>query len=319
MTTHHVYVHDRLGGEAIKDGFSWPGFLLTWIWAFHKHLFKTGAGLLTLQLALLGAAYAGRAADQPLWVVGALLLDVACRALVGLRGNYLRENSMDRRGFVFEASVTAETADKALERVLRGGGRGAARDERTVIAGLAPARVLGAALAAALILAIVATLWSERDAPTATTGESARKAAPPAAEPAPPEATAPPPAEPPLVPALSRPPLPSRTVTPPPQRTPSATGDDRSPAGSAARPSATANGTDASTLGNSPAASPPPPAAGDRDDRSLAAKERAWSRHYKPPPHCVDPADWDTYVECTNHMIRARQAFEDQWAAGQPY
>lgn len=88
MTTYHVYVSARQGGEAIREGFSWPGFLLTWIWAFDKRLWKTGLGLLFMQLALIGLVYAGRVNDAPRWVIAALLVDSLSRLFVGLQGSY---------------------------------------------------------------------------------------------------------------------------------------------------------------------------------------------------------------------------------------
>lgn len=42
---------------------------------------------------------------------------------------------------------------------------------------------------------------------------------------------------------------------------------------------------------------------------SPAEIEAAWARHYKPAAKCIEPADWDTYVECVNTMMREREAF----------
>ncbi len=163
MTTHHVYVHDRHGTEAIKEGFSWPGFLLTWIWAFDKHLWRTGAGLLVVQLGVVGVVYAGRAAEAPLWTIAAVLVDLLCRAFVGQFGNYWRENSMDSRGFVFEGTTQAATPAEARGRVL-----GAAQIGDSAGPGLARFRAPAAILATVVLVAIVSALWPDRDAPAPT-------------------------------------------------------------------------------------------------------------------------------------------------------
>jgi hypothetical protein len=47
---------------------------------------------------------------------------------------------------------------------------------------------------------------------------------------------------------------------------------------------------------------------------SPAEIEAAWSRHYKPAPKCVEPADWDTYVECINTMMRQHDAFVTKYS-----
>ena len=39
-------------------------------------------------------------------------------------------------------------------------------------------------------------------------------------------------------------------------------------------------------------------------------KERAWAASYRKPPGCADSAS----LECANHYIRARRAFEAQYA-----
>ena len=56
---------------------------------------------------------------------------------------------------------------------------------------------------------------------------------------------------------------------------------------------------------------PPPP---KPRPVSPAEIEAAWSRHYKPAPKCVEPADWDTYVECINTMMRQHDAFVTKYS-----
>lgn len=326
MTSYHVYYNDRLGGEAIQEGFSWPGFLLTWIWAFDKRLWKTGIGLLLLQSALIGLFYAGRVADAPLWVVGALLVDLLSRVFVGLQGSYWRENSMDRRGFIFEATVQAETARAAIGRTELAGATAPALGSPG-IAWRTPGALL-AVVAAALVLAILGAVWSALREPEPVARRSADGPATLGTALDGPAAGMPDPVE----------PAGGQDAARPTQR------DSRQPAPSLARsrPERVSNGTPPTTRApapvesNPPAAatapaggtSAPPDTAADQStsrqageaaagDRSPAAMEAAWIRHYRPTANCVDPADWDTYVECTNQMIRAREAFEQKWAAGQ--
>jgi hypothetical protein len=42
-------------------------------------------------------------------------------------------------------------------------------------------------------------------------------------------------------------------------------------------------------------------------------KQRAWEAYYRKPPGCTDAAS----LECANHYIRARRAFDEKYAKGQ--
>lgn len=320
MTTHHVYVHDRHGTEAIKDGFSWPGFLLTWIWAFDKHLWRTGAGLLVVQLGLVGAVYVGQAAEAPLWTIAAVLADLVCRALVGQFGNYWRENSMDPRGFVFEGSTQAATPAEARGRVL-----GVGQISDSTGSGMARFRAPAAILATVLLVAIVSALWPDREAPAPT---SRRPDAEPAiAEPAArPEAAYPEQATP--APSIEPPRSLDRSLArPTPAVVPTSPASPSRPAAAAVRPTAPATSVAVNPPPRSaPTGTPAPPssaapagAVGQAPavNRSLAAKEEAWLRYFRPSANCTNPPDWDAYVECANQQMRARAAFDQKWAAGQ--
>lgn len=86
---------------------------------------------------------------------------------------------------------------------------------------------------------------------------------------------------------------------------PVAGGIAASPAGSAGPAPA------ASTSPDTTADAAPPP---KPRPLSPAEIEAAWSRHYKPAPKCVEPADWDTYVECINTMMRQHDAFVTKYS-----
>jgi hypothetical protein len=47
-------------------------------------------------------------------------------------------------------------------------------------------------------------------------------------------------------------------------------------------------------------------------------KEQAWQRYYRKPPNC-ETAEGPAFVECANHYIRAKRAFEAPYAAGKIY
>ncbi len=87
---------------------------------------------------------------------------------------------------------------------------------------------------------------------------------------------------------------------------PTVAGTNAAPTGSAA-PIVAATGTGPDTAADAAPAPKPRPL-------SPAEIEAAWSRHYKPAPKCVEPADWDTYVECINSMMRQHDAFVTKYS-----
>jgi hypothetical protein len=311
MTTHHVYVHSQHGAEAIREGYSWPGFLLTWVWAFDKHLWKTGLGLLVLQLAMVGLIYAGLAANASLWVIGAVLVELLSRAFVGLSGSYWRENSMDRRGFVFEASVPAATPKEAIERALHSLAATPALARQADDRGRS--WTVPAAVAAALLVLIFGAVWSGRDEPEPVAHRPAEEPATAAPTDQQQEPDPAPPTERRLTPSLARSQSESPTMRVLPATSAPATVAVPRPVTAAAAPVAQ----DSTAQGAAPAATTPPAGTDSGSERSPAAMESAWHRYYSPPANCVNPANWDDYVECTNHKIRAREAFENKWSAGQ--
>lgn len=52
-------------------------------------------------------------------------------------------------------------------------------------------------------------------------------------------------------------------------------------------------------------------------ETSALAKEKnlAWAAFYSAPASCEHPVDWNAQVECGNQYMRAKRAFEQNWAA----
>lgn len=363
MTTYHVYTHDRLGEEAIADGFSWPGFSIGGLWLVTRHLWKFGLLVLAAEFGLIGALFAATRDDAPTWLIASLPAFVLLRGLIGLRSGDWREDSMGRRGFTFLATVQADSAEMATTRALRGarsmtgagGEDGGSSGSRAPAAGGAATsaaspgtiseidferlgiasggaevrgrsrpsddgaprggwridRRVGFAMAAvavaagALVLTLVA---ARREPPRAEDAESS-------------------PGDPGLVQSSPSPGSPAVVHAPAPQGVASAATASVQPADapSAAPAPAPATGpvslsrspVDAGGTGSIPAPGEPSREDAQPADRSPAAMERAWLRHYRAPAACTNPTDWDVYVECVNNRLRAREAFERQWSGSE--
>lgn len=110
MKTFRVYQHPSGGMEAVKEGFSWPGFFFGWIWAFVKGLPGYGVGLLALVAISVGVSVVSE-------VLG-IIFALAGYVWAGLEGNEWRVQKLDARGYRIVNEVEAETPDGATARAL---------------------------------------------------------------------------------------------------------------------------------------------------------------------------------------------------------
>ncbi len=98
---------------AVKEGFCWPAFFFSVLWALANGLWLVGLGLLVAQAVVVGAiALLGL---DPL-SQGAVSLGLA--VIVGMLANDLRRWTLSRRGFTEAAVVAGGDADAALGRFL---------------------------------------------------------------------------------------------------------------------------------------------------------------------------------------------------------
>ena len=99
-----ILQHPTLGHEAVKNGWSWPAFLFTWMWAFVKRLFLIGWIVLLLWMALSSVPI------PEAWFVGQLIISI----VMGAKGNELRGKRLRASGYEEVAMVEATTPERAL-------------------------------------------------------------------------------------------------------------------------------------------------------------------------------------------------------------
>ena len=104
MNQYSILQHPTLGLEAVKNGWSWPAFLFTWIWAFVKRLYMIG------WIALLAVMALSSVPVPEAWLVGNLIISIA----LGVKGNELRVKRLRDSGYEEVATVGARTPDGAL-------------------------------------------------------------------------------------------------------------------------------------------------------------------------------------------------------------
>ncbi len=102
MKQFSVFQHPIRGYEAVKNGWSWPAFFFTWIWAFVKRLWLVGV------MVLLPGFFLSMPPEPQLW--GMLIISI----VLGAIGNRLRVRRLRNAGYEQVATVAAGKPDAAL-------------------------------------------------------------------------------------------------------------------------------------------------------------------------------------------------------------
>jgi hypothetical protein len=95
----------------VKEGFSWPAFFFSFVWALWRRLSVVAAGLFAAEMAVTGVI---SLLEGDLWTQTALSLGFA--VLVGMFGNDLERRTLFRRGYLEVAVVTGSGIDAAERR-----------------------------------------------------------------------------------------------------------------------------------------------------------------------------------------------------------
>ncbi len=118
----NVYRNPQGECQAVKVGWSWPGFFFSWVWAFVKRLWGVGCAILAA-FAVLGAfnVFIGAAASpdaKPVISVFVFGCQMAVVAMIGARGNSWRDANLPTRGYVFVEEVSAANPEAAIAKVI---------------------------------------------------------------------------------------------------------------------------------------------------------------------------------------------------------
>ncbi|MCH7864817.1 MAG: DUF2628 domain-containing protein [Proteobacteria bacterium] len=97
----------------VKEGFSWPAFFLSFLWALWHRLWVPAAVIF-----LAGAAIGLLGAKLHLDSLSQWALSLGLAAIVGYLGNDLRRRRLDRQGFALADVSSGDDADAALLRYL---------------------------------------------------------------------------------------------------------------------------------------------------------------------------------------------------------
>jgi hypothetical protein len=102
-----IFKHPSGATEAVKQGWSWPAFLFSFIWAMVKKMWAIGIGLFILSLIFISMV--GTGADLIINIISIIV-----SVVFGMYGNSWREKNLDSRGYEVQGTVTAANPEEAI-------------------------------------------------------------------------------------------------------------------------------------------------------------------------------------------------------------
>ncbi|MBL6957428.1 MAG: DUF2628 domain-containing protein [Rhodospirillales bacterium] len=99
--------------QLVKQGFSWPAFFFSVLWALWGRLWWVAAGLVAANIAS-SAVIIGLGVGP----IGQAAVSFGLALAVGYLGNDLKGWTLDRRGFAESGVVSGRNRDEALRRYL---------------------------------------------------------------------------------------------------------------------------------------------------------------------------------------------------------
>ena len=100
--------------EAVKIGWSWPGFFFTWIWAGIKGLWGHFAWLLAVFIVTNLVAIS----DNLVLLSVAAMVSLGVSIAIGSQGNTMRETNLTSRGFQFQKIVNGANPEGAVAKYM---------------------------------------------------------------------------------------------------------------------------------------------------------------------------------------------------------
>ena len=115
MKVYKIYANPQGTTEAVKQGWSWPGYFFNLLWALLKRMWGLGIGWIGL-FVFLGMIQGGMKGDDAAAVMGALITVLAfiLAIVFGINGNKWRENNLQFRGYEYRDTISASNPEAAV-------------------------------------------------------------------------------------------------------------------------------------------------------------------------------------------------------------
>lgn len=112
MKQFKVFKHPAGEVQAVKQGWCWPAFFFSYIWALMAKMWVLGAGLLIASFVLGFALALSEAGDGTKTLVN--IASLAVNIIFAVNGNAWRENNLLSRGFELIDTVTVTDKESAV-------------------------------------------------------------------------------------------------------------------------------------------------------------------------------------------------------------
>lgn len=112
MKQYKVFQHPSGTAEAVKQGWSWPAFFFSVVWAMVKKQWALAVLVLIGTLAvrvLVGASDSGQTGEGLVNLIGFII-----NLVFGAAGNSWHERNLISRGYQFSNTVSAANAEGAV-------------------------------------------------------------------------------------------------------------------------------------------------------------------------------------------------------------
>jgi len=109
MKTFNIYRHPELGLQAVKVGFTWPGFFFGIIWMLICKLWAHAAVVFAA-----GIAISLIIPNNEFGIIMNFVISIGIGVFIGASGNQWRIDNLIKRGFQEVMTVEAENKDAAL-------------------------------------------------------------------------------------------------------------------------------------------------------------------------------------------------------------
>lgn len=111
MRQYNIYDHPFRRVEAVKQGWSWPAFFFSWLWAAIKGLWGILFGFILLQMLLL---VIWDLLEIPVINLVDLFIQIALSFVFGLKGNAWREEKLLSRGYQYADTITGANSTGSI-------------------------------------------------------------------------------------------------------------------------------------------------------------------------------------------------------------
>jgi len=118
MKTYKIYSNPQGNNDAVKQGWSWPGFFFNIIWALVKKMWVLGIGLLVLFFilgAIEGAIEVSSGKEAALGMSALTsIINLVVAIVFGVNGNKWREKRLLSLGYDYKDTVNADNPEAGI-------------------------------------------------------------------------------------------------------------------------------------------------------------------------------------------------------------